>query len=501
MSCGEHSRRRGFGDRTRAARLVSAALVWFAAAHAAAQEQALTRAQTPVQERAAEPPPPVACSGRPSTLLPNQARCLERAPDDGDSAWLYVPRLVLAPVRLVLRTTAEVLLAGVRVEDEYELRTRARDLFFTENLEFGVYPVVLYATGFGLNAGLHLVHRNLFGHGEGLRVRAGFGGPHKQLYDARVHSGRLWPHVRLAAEAGYLSHDSIKFYGIGNGDRTSAGSLDLPLDALQEGPAVRTRYRQEEVRGGLSAQLAVARDLWFRLENEWRRVSSSSESSDSGTPWITEVYEPETLVGFSPDVTNTYTELALTYDTHRTTRADVPSDLPSRGIRLTTWGAMQTAPTQPHLTSGRAGIDVLPAIDLYRGDRVLRLRLYAETALAPLDAIEFYDLPSLGGAVLLRGYERGRFRGRLALLSSVEYRYPVQEGFAAYLFTDAGRVYTSWSELSLSSLRDTRVGFGGGLQVYAQNGALFLLQLASSIDGGLFVDLRFNTTLEAVERR
>jgi outer membrane protein assembly factor BamA len=120
--------------------------------------------------------------------------------------------------------------------------------------------------------------------------------------------------------------------------------------------------------------------------------------------------------------------------------------------------------------------------------------------IGPLDAVPFFDLPSLGGSQLLRGYERGRFRGKLALLSTLEYRYPVQEGMAAYLFADAGRVYASWQELSPQPLRDVRLGFGGGLQIYSRLGATFLLQLASSIDGGLFVDLFFNTTMEAGNR-
>jgi hypothetical protein len=419
---------------------------------------------------------------------------------EGESAWLYVPRLLLAPVRLVARTASELLLAGARIEDDYRLRSRARDLFFTEDLDFGVYPVAFYATGFGLNAGAHLVHRDLFGHREGLRLRAGFGGVHQQLYDARVHTGRLWPAVRLAAEGGYRIQDSFKFYGIGNGEQVSAGELQQPLDALAAGPAVRTRYRQEQIRAGATAQFALGEDATLALEHVWRRLSSSAGSADSGTPWVTEVYDPDSLVGFAPDLTDAYTELALIYDGHRSTRPDVPSALPSRGVRVETWGAVQTAPSQPQLTSGRAGIDLQPVIDLYRADRVLRLRLRAVTAIGPLDAIPFFDLPSLGGSLFLRGYERGRFRGRLALLTSVEYRYPVQEGLAAYLFADAGRVYASWQELSPQPLRDVRVGFGGGLQIYGRRGATFLLQLASSIDGDFFVDLRFNTTLEPGSR-
>ncbi len=491
-SCGKHGVRRFCIHAVRAA-LVSISIHQLPAS-AAAQIQTQ-------QRHVAEPSPSVACDPRAGPLLPGQARCLAHDGDDGDAAWLYVPRLLLAPIRLAVRTISEVLIAGARIEDDYRIRSRARDLFFTEDLVFGVYPVAFYATGFGLNAGAHLVHRDLFGHREGLRVRAGFGGVHQQLYDARVHTGQLWPGVRLAAEGGYRRHGSLKFYGIGNGEEIGAGELQQPLDAFAAGPAVRTRYRQAQIRAGASAQFVVAENATVALEHVWRRFSSSVGSAqEPGTPWLTEVYDPDSLTGFAPDLTDAYTELALVYDSLRSTRPDVPADLPSRGVRLETWGAVQTAPGQPQLTSGRAGIDLHPVIDLYRADRVLHLRLRGVTALAPLDAIPFFDLPSLGGSQFLRGYEHGRFRGRLALLATVEYRYPVQEGMAAYLFGDAGRVYASWQELSPQPLRDLRFGFGGGLQIYGRRGATLLLQLASSIDGGLFVDLLFNTTLEGGTR-
>jgi outer membrane protein assembly factor BamA len=137
---------------------------------------------------------------------------------------------------------------------------------------------------------------------------------------------------------------------------------------------------------------------------------------------------------------------------------------------------------------------VQPLIDLYHGDRVLRLRVRTAWVVGSLERIPFLDLPQLGGASLLRGYGGGRFRGRGTVLASAEYRYPVQQNIAGYLFVDAGRAYVELAQLGASSLRGARVGFGGGLYAFTTGALLLRAQLASSIDGGLFLALRLDTS-------
>jgi outer membrane protein assembly factor BamA len=111
--------------------------------------------------------------------------------------------------------------------------------------------------------------------------------------------------------------------------------------------------------------------------------------------------------------------------------------------------------------------------------------------LGSLAHVPFVDLPSLGGVELLRGYPVGRFRGRVTLLASAEYRYPIQPSIAAHVFVDAGRAYAEWSDLSWRSLTALRVGFGAGLQVYTQEATRFIADIATSIDGGIQLNLIF----------
>lgn len=111
------------------------------------------------------------------------------------------------------------------------------------------------------------------------------------------------------------------------------------------------------------------------------------------------------------------------------------------------------------------GLDVQPFIPLFREDRVLRLRFRVSAAVGQGDRIPFLDLPTLGGANLLRGDPRERFRGRVSVLSTAECRYPVNQYADAYLFVDVGRVYDEVSELSLQGMR---LGYGGGLLVFGR---------------------------------
>jgi hypothetical protein len=425
---------------------------------------------------------------------PDQADCVaQKEAEPPDFSW--APRAVLAVPRLAFRTTTELLMLGARLEDDHQVRRNAEQFFWNDERTFGVYPIVLYGTGVGGAVGVQLVHKDLAGHGEGLQLRAGYGSPYRMLYDAEIDSGARFGRVRPALLIGYLRNDGQRFYGLGNADEQSASEVALPLDAQVPGPAVYTRYRVEQARANAAAEVELSRGLRTRALHSWRirQVSTGSEG-DFDAPWVTEVFDPDTLVGYGPALVDAYSELSLIVDTRTALRADVPRVLPGGGFRGQLWTGLQAGVVEPHPTFGRAGFDVQHFIDVYRGNRILRLRLRGASALGPVEQIPFLDVPSLGGSQLLRGYDTNRFRGRVTLLASAEYRYPIQESFAAYVFSDAGQVWPGWEDVAFGSLRDVRVGFGAGLQVYSSRLALFRGQLATSIDGGVFLHLKVNTS-------
>jgi hypothetical protein len=420
-------------------------------------------------------------------------RCTTRS-DDAAITWLTVPRAVLAPARVAFRTTTELLMLPLAVEEELQLRELATDIFFDDARKFGVFPTAFYETGMSPNVGARLVHHDLLSRHERLLMRAGYGGSHNQIYQVQLHSGERWKAVRLWNDFSYRLADNRKFYGIGNADAVDPDSLPGTIDPIDADAAIETRYRSQELRAafGASIELTPRARLLVSEVLRQRRFSEGAEDL-GGTPWVNDVYEGGTVLGFEGDLVDGYSELRLRWDSRQGRRRDLPLELASGGFRAVAWSGLQHELTEPQTAFGRVGLDVQHFIDLYRGNRVLRLRLYSSWVIGTLEQIAFADLPALGGPKLLRGYESGRFRGRGTLLVSAEYRYPVAENVTSFLFVDGGRPYEQIEELSLRSLADQRLGFGGGLVIHNWRSVALGLQLASSIDGGLFFALRLDT--------
>lgn len=80
--------------------------------------------------------------------------------------------------------------------------------------------------------------------------------------------------------------------------------------------------------------------------------------------------------------------------------------------------------------------------------------------------VPFFEQFFVGGADSLRGYDEDRFWGKNALVSTVEYRHPIQKAFNAILFVDYGGAwggYPGFRGLTQSSKFDLHLGYGFGL--------------------------------------
>jgi outer membrane protein assembly factor BamA len=91
--------------------------------------------------------------------------------------------------------------------------------------------------------------------------------------------------------------------------------------------------------------------------------------------------------------------------------------------------------------------------------------------------IPFYELSILGDAYTLRGYDEGRFRDLGSLLLNIEYRYPIWDWVDAVLFLDAGQVYHDFDQIALDRFH---YGFGAGLQIVTQLGAVIRMEIGIS---------------------
>ena len=405
---------------------------------------------------------------------------------------LWIPRGIFFVPAAVIEAAAHPVHVGLVVSDKLAVRNRLEDVFFNDARTFGAWPTAFFESGFGLNVGGRLVHRDLGGHRERLFVRASFGGLYRQRYEASLDSGRLLgPRFKLRAEGGFRIVSRGRFFGYGNGDE-KGHDPDQPLLDPLSGEIVETRYRRDEAHATVMARASIRDEVRLVLSEEmaWRRFSDA-RSGDG--PQLREVFEPGAIVGYPTGQLRSYSEAALVVDTLGYVGPHIPRSMPSHGwlARVSTGIGIGFGGDPSRYVRG--GADVQRFVNLWRGNRVLRLHGRVDVVDAPFHRVVFVDLPALGGPTYLRGYVRERFRGRIAALFAAEYHWPIDRLLGGFLFVDVGRV---WTTLPLE-LSAPRVGFGGGINVRSRRSFFLRLQLASSIDGGFFLQLRFDPTWES----
>ncbi|MCA9672510.1 MAG: BamA/TamA family outer membrane protein [Myxococcales bacterium] len=434
----------------------------------------------PVQHTAASvagAPRPDESSGRrraPATTTANTLRWIPRV-------LFFVPRWALTAVFLPMRGLSYLW-------DRYQIGEQLTDIFFNDERTFGIYPVVEIQTGFGANVGAGMVYRNIFGRDERFAARASFGGRYLQHYAADLVSGKRWLPLHLTLYGGYHVGNNERFYGFGNGDEARIDGV--ARDALLRGPAFGARYRYDRGTVGVTAALRLMPRVSLRLGTRLTRQTFFDENASvSGDEAIERVFEPQTLVGFERDLANLDSSVELRIDARTRASIYVPPAMYSSGPFLSAKLSYVEGFGPDPSNYVRYLLDASYTFDLFQGTRTLELRLRLEGVSAELERLPFSDAPQLGGGQLLRGYLPGRFRDRVALLGSVQYRFTVTHHVLAYLFVDSGRVY---DDISSVSFRQLRVGFGGGLVVHRFiEGFALTAQLAGTPDGDVRFDLQF----------
>jgi hypothetical protein len=411
---------------------------------------------------------------------------------------LFVPRwtfeAVAAPIRL-----------GLWTFNRYQLGERARQIFFNEDGTVGLFPVALFETGFGLNVGGRFIYRDLFGQAGKLSARVSYGGQYRQLYSLRAQSGSLFGdalQVELVASHELFSRS--RFYGLGNQDVSDAPAglpADLPADLIDpavDGTALATRFRHDDSRVALAADLAVAGAWRLRLAAAYSyRTFDDDVELDDDEHVVTDVYDRGALIGYDDGLSQARAELELTYDTRVVTHPLSSRVWPSTGWRLAGFVGYGKGLGHDPTRYVRYGVDLQRYLPVGDTGRTIIFRLYSEAITESVAKLSILDLPRLGGPLLLRGYDRDRFRDRIAVQGSVEYIYPAGGNLAGFVFVDSGRVFRAWDELSVD---DLRVGFGGGVQAQSYKTFLARAFVASSIDGGVLFRLSFDPAYDVRAR-
>jgi hypothetical protein len=437
--------------------------------------------------RADEPPP----KDEGATTAPSTAPAAVSGVEIPEAAPPASPaRAALAVPRLGATVVAAPVSGALTVYDRYQVREQIVDLLFNDARTFGAYPVVALETGLPVGVGARLVHRDLFGAGGGLRLAADYGGSSRHRIEGSLSSPSFAGGVlRTRLAGGWLRQPNAPFYGIGDQDlaRPDPTVSGLPARAPL---AVATAFGQDVVHAVLGVDIDPRGPLFASITTGYyaRDFKESAQgTSDLGRTDVR--FDTSTLTGWGQGTKISYSELAVGWDSLTTASSFVPAGAPSTGTKVVLFGgvarSLELGGGGAPVAYTRYGLDGLRYFDLYNGDRVLILRGRLEGVAGAAEGIPFTDLPRLGGPMLLRGYSRDRFRDRVTLLASAEYRYPIWQNLAGYLFVDAGSVRAGLSDLAGAGSRP-RVGGGGGLELFVSGQFGLRGQVAGSSEGLFF---------------
>lgn len=448
-----------------------------------------------VRAQSAEPPmpaPPPEPSDEGAVARPGQESGRLDDYEGRDSAAREAGRAILAFPRLTFEVAMTPVRSIVYLGDRYHLSERARRWFFSSDGTAGAFPVVGWDSGFGPNIGVRGVLDDKLGFDETFDGKAVIGWASRATVLARFMSGdMLGEHFTLGLEALYDRNPAEYFFGYGNGNEIEPRDDGMLIDPNVDNRAVETRFFERQARASGALDYRPFDGFHVRPGITIADVETTSDiSSRLGDPPLDTQYNVMDITGYGGYQIG-YGELELRLDTRRRWDKWESKGMPSKGWLVSVFGGRALVDVGEDYF--RYGTDIHKLFHLGMGPRVLALRFHAEGVTGDIEDIPFTELPTLGGPQFLRGYNIDRFRDTLAAVASAEYSWDISEGIGTSVFVDAGRVYNGLDDLSLD---DMRVGFGVGIQAHTANAFLTRAQIASSIDGGVFLNLVFEPAFE-----
>lgn len=388
--------------------------------------------------------------------------------DPGDGIGRAVGRGLLWFPRVVFEVVSQPLRGATYLQSRYFSGEGPS----TEPKRFSVAPVALLQSNAGLHVGVRAYADDLLRRDERLQLYAGLGGELHRVAGVTAELGSRT--LSAGIEARLEQRHRERFYGYGNGSLDERPSA--PIDPTVNDTAFRTTYRLERRQLVPRVTLRPTKQLALTARVALMQDETSVDDEDP----LDEVYT--TALG---DRDSAYSELSMTWDTRRPAHHLDAQMVHGTGGSASVFGGRSDGA----LDFYRAGIDLRRNIALTRGPRAVELRFYGETVSGPRAQLPFIELPHLGGRNLLRGYDRDRFRDKVSTAAQVTYLFAVSRFLTASVFVDVGRVY---SKLDALTYRDQRVGYGAAIELYSKTAKLFRAEVASSIDGGLFMYVAFN---------
>ncbi len=361
---------------------------------------------------------------------------------------LWIPRIVLFPVRLVVDYGIRRPIGFVVQKAEHSKSFKRFVAGFfreVENANPLIFPVVLVDFGFNPSVGARAIwRRGYLVPKSDVTVRVGTGGTDYLRADVGIKS--KIDALRTTAIVGANTRPDYVFYGIGR---------DTP-------PEAKARYaaRRLFARGSVGGHVQGLGDGLLSFGIGDNKLTSSTYNGDPSIEEQVAAGRIEALpIGYESDYKTARVGTRITLDTRfdgKRARSGARLDASvERVFDLT----KDTQWTRVELMLG-AGLLLDPV-----AERKLDVRVGFEFVEPDHDStqIPFPELATISGAPWLRGLPAGRLYGDTAAAFLVDYQWPLAAWLDARAHFGAGNVFDS--ELGGFALRHLRGSFGGALTI------------------------------------
>lgn len=406
-------------------------------------------------------------SDRPEREKPNPQRddrTKAQAPEDEENTW--VNRLLAAPEYAWAGFAYPFKKLAIAYE-QHDLMNRALDVFLNNERTAGVFPK--FAIGGTLSSGIGFTafDNNLFRQGKEARL-------------SYIRATR----DNQAAEASYRDPSLL-----GSQWFLDSNAFVLDFDAGHFFPGGNRAREQDETNFELK-QLAWDLKLGRKLAGDFSAALTGRLLIADAKPSGRLLSTPVSVIGNDSSMTALAIEPSVSYDSR---------DNPFRPTRGWFAEGAFTYTDQVDRDQFRYigyRMDVQRYIPVFHDDRVLLLRGYvAKQDSVDGGSIPFYELNLLDLNNGLRGFDRGRWQDKGALLFNAEWRFPVWQDVQGDIFLDEGQVFNNYKDIGLKQFRYSA---GAGLRFVTNRKFAFRIQVAASEDGVLTL---IRGDLEFIQRR
>ncbi len=401
-------------------------------------------------------------------------------PDAIDDA-LAVPRILLAPLRLLVRAIGVPLHHLLDWDEIHRVHETVFAAVSSRDGLIGVRPSFQYSISFAPVIGLRFFDRKLLGRNSDFETTAMTGGVHIFYGEVTARPTPIDRALEVTVRALYNHRNDQVFTGIGYAT-DSEKTIEIP-----------SRYGINAFDAGGRLTWSVTPIVFFDFDTMFgvRRFYDGMKIGNERP--ITEVYCVRTLSGFC--IPGTVDPVRVPGYHNGTQFFRAAADLridsrdnwysPSSGA-LVELGVAWSHGIGPDDDSQyfRLHGAMSAVLDLWRRSHVLVVRFEADD-LIPIGypPVPFSELVVLGGPDTFRGFRYGRFRNFSSLFAAIEYRWPIWMWMDATLFGEYGGVFgPGWQGFALDRMRPD---VGAGVRLRSSDSFFARAQVAYGWGDGL----------------